>query len=576
MGTVGYKACSRALCLIVFLLFTSNAFAMNSAKQVPAFREKREANKRVLDEMSVGYHRNAEITLPKRVDTEIQDEKGNTLLFYGALYNHHELVRFLLASRVDVELQNNHGETALLVACVEGNKAVVELLIRAKAKVNRVSKDGHTHLAAAASRGHKDVVELLIQASAIVDELTERRGTPLMFAAANGDEEMVQLLLDCKANSNVVASNNVTALLCALSKKNTKVAQLLLNNNAQPYIGSIGSKTALHKVVAWDTQEGADLVLRLLECKADINAVTTHNCTPLSIAAWKGNTPMVRVLLDNGADTEISDGGTPLMGAIHHGHMDVVQLLLAGKAQIDVEDAKGKTPLTLACKKGNKEIACMLVEHGADCTKENKNGVTALGVSHPDMRKFLLTIQAQKRQTDLEKEIEADLGGLSWDEKALMACDTFKDCMRVDVLRKVVCEYLWARPEKYVGLCADTNVIAKEIQRQIEVNQYTLLPLSGKVLKRVSTGGAAIAHVVSHNFTKLKRLFGRDMQAASTQHAAAICCAEYPECAHAIRERENKNGGLVEDFNVTSFGLDSELNEYEAAGVSVPYAVCTE
>ena len=53
-------------------------------------------------------------------------------------------------------------------------------------------------------------------------------------------------------------------------------------------------------------------------------------CTPLSWAAWRGQTNAVKQLLLGGADPERADntGNTPLQHAKQRGNDDVVQVLL--------------------------------------------------------------------------------------------------------------------------------------------------------------------------------------------------------------------------------------------------------
>ena len=50
------------------------------------------------------------------------------------------------------------------------------------------------------------------------------------------------------------------------------------------------------------------------------------------------------------------DGQTPLHLAVEKGHLSLVNLLLAQKAQVNAKNKEGKTALHLACEKGRLEI----------------------------------------------------------------------------------------------------------------------------------------------------------------------------------------------------------------------------
>src|SRR5687768_7878684 len=80
--------------------------------------------------------------------------------------------------------------------------------------------------------------------------------------------------------------------------------------------------------------------------RADINARNEHGMTALMRAAYHGRVQMVRVLLDHGADPNISrnDNFTALSLAAFFGHAEIVDILMRHGANSDVATRFGTSP----------------------------------------------------------------------------------------------------------------------------------------------------------------------------------------------------------------------------------------
>jgi hypothetical protein len=108
--------------------------------------------------------------------------------------------------------------------------------------------------------------------------------------------------------------------------------------------------------------------------------------TALSMAASKGHTPVVRLLLDRGADPTIAnnDHCTPLLEAFRQGHLETVWCLLdhpSAAATINHFDRFHRTALMCACMIGRVDMVRALLEKGADPTIANDTGRTAMAVA---------------------------------------------------------------------------------------------------------------------------------------------------------------------------------------------------
>lgn len=126
----------------------------------------------------------------------------------------------------------------------------------------------------------------------------------------------------------------------------------------------------------------ACLKMMLIERGSNINDVSEskYGNTPLHIAAHHGNDVCLKMLIDAGANLDITDisGGTPLHRAVLNGHDICVQMLVEAGATLDVIDDTEWVPLHYAAFNGNDAILRMLINTGADIDISNICDWTAL------------------------------------------------------------------------------------------------------------------------------------------------------------------------------------------------------
>ncbi|XP_025021566.1 ankyrin repeat and SAM domain-containing protein 3 isoform X3 [Python bivittatus] len=87
-------------------------------------------------------------------------------------------------------------------------------------------------------------------------------------------------------------------------------------------------------------------------------------------------------------------GWTPLMYASYIGHDTIVHMLLEAGANVNMSTPEGQTPLMLAASCGNECVAAFLLKQGAELEMKDIHGWTALfhctSAGHQQMVKFLL------------------------------------------------------------------------------------------------------------------------------------------------------------------------------------------
>jgi ankyrin repeat protein len=121
----------------------------------------------------------------------------------------------------------------------------------------------------------------------------------------------------------------------------------------------------------------------LLGKGADPNAQTSCGTRPLLIAAKRGNTEIIRILIENGAQVDGRDknGLTPLMSAASAGRVGNVEVLIAAAANLNAKDNKGITALMWATVKGFADVVEILISKGADVNARTTDGLTAQRMS---------------------------------------------------------------------------------------------------------------------------------------------------------------------------------------------------
>lgn len=220
----------------------------------------------------------------------------------------------------------------------------VAVLLKQKVDVNARQADGSTALHWAAYRDARDVAEMLIRAGATVDVSNDLDATPLSIAAENGSGGIVETLLKAGADANR-RTNGVPPLMLASNAGSVDAVRALLQHKADVNATEpIGDQTAL----MWAIVEGHPDVARvLIEHGADVHARTKGGFTPLMFAAREEDgLESARVLVAGGARVgEASkDGSTPLLIATVRGQSSIVKFLLEQGANPNV-DTTGYTPL---------------------------------------------------------------------------------------------------------------------------------------------------------------------------------------------------------------------------------------
>jgi ankyrin repeat protein len=286
-------------------------------------------------------------------DANGRDADGNTPLILTSLYASPKCVALLLEKGADANAANKAGATALVRAATNYEKT--RLLVSAGARVRvRTADFGNTPLILAARRaGNSRTVKLLLERGADATERNDSGVSPIISGAASGDLETVRLLLDAGAKADDFPKSK--------DPRATDIAA--------------GLRTPLMWAAYYND---VPMVRLLLEHGADPNK-STYFGSPLSHACWNDGFEAAELLIDHGANVNARDavaGFTPLhwaAGSETAGH-HLVKLLLgsgadpnaAGGESVSALGLAQQTPLLIAEKRGRTRIVDALLAAGAE------------------------------------------------------------------------------------------------------------------------------------------------------------------------------------------------------------------
>lgn len=111
----------------------------------------------------------------------------------------------------------------------------------------------------------------------------------------------------------------------------------------------------------------------------NINQKNQHGSTPLILATYSGHLKIVKILIENGADINLTsnDKTTPLIWATVGSHTAIVRYLLNNNADINAKDKHGFTALMWAASKSNESLIKIFLQYDADTQIKNYNSESA-------------------------------------------------------------------------------------------------------------------------------------------------------------------------------------------------------
>lgn len=176
----------------------------------------------------------------------------------------------------------------------------------------------------------------------------------IWYAATDDDLSTIKDLLDSGTDIDVQDHDGETPLSSAVSFGHLKSVKFLLSKGANPNIPNKSGDTPILSVgfISDSIEDDLEIIRLLAKSGADMNFQDSSGDTALHIAMLYGKLKFVKVLLDNGAKTDIKNKNneTPILNICMIDQEDIAikifDLLLSKGANINAADNDGNRLFT--------------------------------------------------------------------------------------------------------------------------------------------------------------------------------------------------------------------------------------
>jgi ankyrin repeat protein len=368
---------------------------------------------------------------------------GITPLSLAATNGNGAITRTLLTAGANPNAPGPDGETVLMTAARSGSADVVNALLDRGVNVNATEAwQGQTAVMLAAAENHGAAIKALAARGAdlnvrsrelsfpeyryetngmAVFQLPKGGWTALMYAARQNAMDAVAALADTHADLNATTKQEgTTALQIAIINIHYDLANLLLEKGADPNVTDLSGMTALYAAVDMrapanlltrpepklrDTLDVVGIMKSLLAHGANPNiqlkkpiigrhqnlvgdGQLTEGATALARASKASDVPVMKVLLDGGADATLALANRTTTAILASGGtapepkvLEAVTLLVEHGVDVNAFNANGQTILHNAAQRGHNSVIEYVAKKGARLDRRDKQGRTALDIA---------------------------------------------------------------------------------------------------------------------------------------------------------------------------------------------------
>lgn len=207
----------------------------------------------------------------------------------------------------------------------------------------------------------------------------------LHLSAKAGAEDAVTWLLEAGLDPNEATKKGLNAFHFAVFSGNPRLSRMLLEKGADVRAKDASGRTALHIAALRGHRDIAEWLVKEPQSLA-LEDVSNEGMSVAHFAAVGGHLDVMKWVLDklpSGIVRAASRGGmTPLLHACSNGNLDVVQLLHEHGAELSRPDANGRTALHFAVAANAHRVAIWLLQNGVFPAAKDNDGQTPMDVAN--------------------------------------------------------------------------------------------------------------------------------------------------------------------------------------------------
>jgi hypothetical protein len=199
--------------------------------------------------------------------------------------------------------------------------------------------------------------------------------------------------------------------------------------------------SSLHSACAYGN---AEIVIKLLEFKAKIEARTNKGQTPLHLAAYSGSFDCVKALLKHKAQVNVVteyEKVTPLHIACQHGFGTITALLVEHGADIEAKNILQRTALHFAAEGGRVDIGKLLLSSGAKRNALDVHGWNARQVAelhnHRDFQELIIREGMTEKQLIIKELPVAEWHSTLWSDVTRMYAERTREAEIMQIEAKM-------------------------------------------------------------------------------------------------------------------------------------------
>lgn len=245
----------------------------------------------------------------------------------------------------------------------------------------------------------------IIDLNAELEVEDDQGRTPFINAVLLRHDNLYQRLLKLGANINAQDNEGRTALYLCFQRNLFSRGETLIKHGADIYIRNKNHMTVLDLMIDEGNIKGIRILLQYIEDLNHsiefINGERYQYAPPVLYAVNQGQFSILNLLVNSGADPNISYKGIPLLcTAISKGCPEIVNFLLKHKGNVNIQDVYGNTPLawlslTNNFNINNQSVANLLISRKANPNISDNHQNTPLhkavkyAPTFQDFREFL-------------------------------------------------------------------------------------------------------------------------------------------------------------------------------------------